>query len=316
MERQWRSAGVSWAGGVPGLRWEPGVGSTGAGPVSPLSYGAVAGGGGTAYGREIGFRVVGERRCVGVRANPCPYAAAVAGRATQAQCADCARLDRSRSVAADTMADDPRPYAVYLAWFGPGMVKVGITREDRGPARLLEQGAVAFSWLGRGPLMAARRCEELLRAGLGVPDRISYAKKRAVRAALPGAEERAAEVRELHARAVGLAGWPEALGVVGCDVVDHAGVFGLEGLVGAGGVAGVVRELVGGGTVAGRVVAVAGPDLHLEVVGASGAAGVVVVDSRLLAGWGLERGDVGGGVTVPVKGVEKERDVGVQEGLF
>ncbi|MGW7415174.1 DUF2797 domain-containing protein [Streptomyces sp. NPDC054863] len=318
MERQWRSAGVSWAGGVPGLRWEPGAGSSRAGPVSPLSYGALAGGGGNAYGRGIGFRVVGERRCVGVRGNPCPYAAAVAGRATQAQCADCARLDRSRSVAADTMADDPRPYAVYLAWFGPGMVKVGITREDRGPARLLEQGAVAFSWLGRGPLMAARRCEELLRAGLGVPDRISYAKKRAVRGALPGAEERAAEVRELHARAVGLVGWPEALGVAECEVVDHAGVFGLEGdegLEGAADVVGVVRELVGGGSVAGRVVAVAGPDLHLEVESA-GAAGVVVVDSRLLAGWGLEKGDVGGGVTVPVKWLEKEREVGVQEGLF
>ncbi|WP_146058778.1 DUF2797 domain-containing protein, partial [Streptomyces sp. FM008] len=71
---------------------------------------------------------------------------------TRAQCEGCARLDRARSVAADTMADDPRAYAVYLAWFGPGMVKVGITREDRGAARLLEQGAVAFAWLGRGPL--------------------------------------------------------------------------------------------------------------------------------------------------------------------
>ncbi|CAM5630520.1 hypothetical protein GCM10010329_22040 [Streptomyces spiroverticillatus] len=302
--REWRSAGLSWAGGVPGLRWEGG--GAGGGPVSPLSYG-VGAGGLVAYGREIGFRVVGERRCVGVRGNPCPLRAVVAGRATQAQCGECARLDRSRSVAADTMADDPRPYAVYLAWFGPGIVKVGITREDRGPARLLEQGAVAFSWLGRGPLMAARRCEELLRAGLGVPDRISYAKKRAVRAALPGAAERAEEVRELHARAVGLEGWPEALGVVGCEVVDHAGVFGLEGLAGA---VGVVRELVGGGCVAGRGVAVAGPDVHVEVAGV----GVVVVDSRLLAGWGLERADVGGGVTVPVKGVEGE--VGVQEGLF
>ncbi|WP_433546758.1 DUF2797 domain-containing protein [Streptomyces sp. CA-294286] len=314
MERQWRSAGVGWAGGEPGLRWEPGAGVSGAGPVSPLSYGA-AFGGGNAYGREIGFRVVGERRCVGVRGNACPYAAAVAGRATQAQCADCARLDRSRSVAADTMADDPRPYAVYLAWFGPGMVKVGITREDRGPARLLEQGAVAFSRLGRGPLMAARRCEELLRAGLGVPDRIPYARKRAVRAALPGPEERAAEVEALHARAAGLAGWPEALEVVACEVVDHAGVFGLEGLAGAGGVTGAVRELVTGGSVAGRVVAVAGPDLHLEVESA-GVPGVVVVDSRLLAGWGLVRGDAGGGVTVPVKWVEKGTEAGVQEGLF
>ncbi|MFD6726323.1 DUF2797 domain-containing protein, partial [Streptomyces sp. NPDC060131] len=107
---------------------------------------------------------------------------------------------------------DPRPYRVYLAWFGPGLVKVGITAYERGSARLLEQGAVCFSWLGCGPLMAARRTEELLRAALGVPDRIPYAHKRAVRAALPESEvERAAEIAGLHARAVALGGWPEAL---------------------------------------------------------------------------------------------------------
>ncbi|CAO0827451.1 hypothetical protein SMICM17S_01872 [Streptomyces microflavus] len=93
-------------------------------------------------------------------------------------------------MAADTLLDDPRTYRVYLAWFGPGMVKVGITREERGAARLREQGAVAFTWLGRGPLMAARRTEEVLRAALGVPDRIPYARKRAVRGRLPGEQER------------------------------------------------------------------------------------------------------------------------------
>src|SRR5690349_25103166 len=108
------------------------------------------------------------------------------------------------------------------------MVKVGITAVQRGSARLLEQGAVCFSWLGTGPLMAARRTEELLRAALQVPDRIPYAEKRAVRSALPEtAAERAVQVRDLHARAVALAGWPESLRPEACEVSDHVGVFGL-----------------------------------------------------------------------------------------
>lgn len=122
------------------------------------------------------------------------------------RCPECARLDRAHSVAADTIADDPRTYRVYLAWFGPGMVKVGITRESRDAARLREQGAVVFTWLGRGPLMAARRTEELLRAALGVPDRIPYARKRAVRGELPEAAERVAEVEVLYGRAAELEG--------------------------------------------------------------------------------------------------------------
>lgn len=267
-----------------------------------------------AYGTGLGFRAVGERHCVGARGNVCPLGAVVPGRSTGGRCAECARLDRAHSVAADTMADDPRTYRVYLAWFGPGMVKVGITGEERGAARLREQGAVAFSWLGRGPLMAARRTEEVLRAALGVPDRIPYAKKRAVRGQLPGPEERAGAVAELYARAAALEGrgWPESLERLPLEVVDQVGVFGLDSAPDAdadaeadpapgravreGGTAPgrsvresapapvrAVRELVDGGVVAGRLVAAAGPDLHLAV--ADG--GVVVLDTRLITGWDL-----------------------------
>lgn len=135
------------------------------------------------WGKTVAFGVTegGARTCVGARGNTCPYTARVSARSTGPRCEECARLDRAHSVAADTLADDPRPYRVYLAWFGPGMAKVGITAERRGSARLLEQGAVCFSWLGTGPLMAARRTEELLRAALRVPDRIPYAAKRAAR---------------------------------------------------------------------------------------------------------------------------------------
>ncbi|MFC9947666.1 DUF2797 domain-containing protein [Streptomyces pratensis] len=292
----WRCTGLRWPHGEPVLGWARGDGA-GRGRVSVL-----------AYGKDLGFRAVGERHCTGARGNPCPVGAVVPVRSTGARCAECARLDRAHSVAADTIADDPRTYRVYLAWFGPGMVKVGITGEARDSARLREQGAVVFSWLGRGPLMAARRTEELLRSALGVPDRIPYARKRAVRDGLPGAAERAAEIEGLYRRAAALegAGWPEALERLPFEAVDHAGVFGLAG---AGPAARVVTGLVDGGVVAGRLVAAAGPDLHLETVDA----GVVVLDTRLVTGWDLVGADARAGMSVPAVAVGGG---GVQDGLF
>ncbi|MET9801837.1 DUF2797 domain-containing protein [Streptomyces sp. NPDC006368] len=280
-----RALGLRWRDGRPVLAWERGR-------VSPL-----------AYGREIGFRAVGERRCAGARGNPCALGALVTGRSTGGLCPECARLERAHSVAADTVADDPRTYRVYLAWFGPGMVKVGITAEERGDARLLEQGAVAFTWLGRGPLMAARRTEGVLGTALGVPDRIPYAAKRAARVALPGVRERAAEVEALYRRTLGVPGWEETLERMEARVVDHVGVFGLEGV---DGIDGVVRELVAGGDVRGVVAGVAGPDVHLVDSGGRR----LVLDTRLLKGWDLVAG--GEGVTVPVVRGEK----GAQGGLF
>jgi len=261
------------------------------------------------WGKRVAFGVAegGVRTCVGARGHACAARAVVSGRSTGARCEECGRLDRAHSVAADTIADDPRPYRVYLAWFGPGMVKVGITAEERGSRRLLEQGAVCFSWLGTGPLMAARRTEELLRAALGVPDRIPYGDKRAVRSALPESEaERAAEIAGLHARAVALGGWPESLERAPYEPVDHVEVFGLGELPAA---VGAVSELVAGGAVGGRLVAAAGPDLHLDTDGK----GVVVLDTRLMTGWELV--PVGeAGVSVPVR--EFKGASGVQDGLF
>ncbi|NED91544.1 DUF2797 domain-containing protein [Streptomyces sp. SID11233] len=291
-----------------GLRWPEERG----GPVLGWRKGREVRGSALAYGGAFGFRAEGVRGCAGARGNVCPVGAVVPARSTGGRCPECGRLDRAHSVAADTIPDDPRTYRVYLAWFGPGMVKVGITGEERGAARLREQGAVVFSWLGRGPLMAARRAEELLRAALGVPDRIPYARKRAVRARLPGARERAGELAELYGRAVALdgGGWPEALERLPFEAVDHAGIFGI-GAAGdlTGGVVRVVTGLVGGGTVAGRLVAAAGPDLHLE----TGADGVVVVDTRLMTGWALAAAGPEAGVSVPTAGIGAAVS---QEGLF
>ncbi|MFE8988976.1 DUF2797 domain-containing protein [Streptomyces collinus] len=290
MAQAWKCSGLRWSADGPVLVWD------GSRP-SALTR-----------GKRVAFGVAeGDvRTCVGARGHACPVGAAVPGRSTGARCEECARLDRAHSVAADTIADDPRPYRVYLAWFGPGMVKVGITAEARGSARLLEQGAVCFSWLGVGPLMAARRTEELLRAALRVPDRIPYAEKRAVRAALPEtAADRAREVAELYERAVALPAWPESLVREPLRVVDHVGVFGLGGLPVA---VGQVSELVAGGAVGGELVAAAGPDLHLATGG-----GVVVLDTRLMTGWGLVPA-ASGELTVPTR--QFKEAAGVQDGLF
>ncbi|WP_340377779.1 DUF2797 domain-containing protein [Streptomyces sp. SS7] len=293
MAQAWRCAGLRWATEGPVLLWD-------GGRRSPLSR-----------GKRVAFAVVegGVRGCVGARGHACPVRAAVSARSTGARCEECARLDRAHSVAADGTADDPRPYRVYLAWFGPGLVKVGITAAGRGPARLLEQGAVCFSWLGSGPLMAARRTEELLRAALRVPDRIPYAEKRAVRARLPrDLEERVREIREVHGRAVDLPQWPESLTRAPFEAVDHLRVFGLDTAPAA---RGEVTELVEGAVVSGELVAAAGPDLHL-----AGGEGVIVLDTRLMRGWELVPAGSEGGSEVrpPVRGFRVEGHA--QDGLF
>ncbi|MEU3844679.1 DUF2797 domain-containing protein [Streptomyces sp. NPDC028635] len=290
MAQVWRCTGMRWADRGPELVWD-------GDRRSALTWDKTV-----AFGVEDG----GGRTCVGARGHPCPGRTRVPARSTGARCEECARLERAHSVAADTLAGDPRPYHVYLAWFGPGLVKVGITAVERGAARLLEQGAVCFSWLGAGPLMAARRTEELLRSALGVPDRIAYAEKRAVRAWLPRAEEeRAAEVVALHARAVALGGWPESLAREPCRVTDHAEAFGLGRLSAP---LGEVRGLVAGGVVRGELVGAAGPDLHLRTP-----RGDVVLDTRLLPGWGLVPAP-GRELSVPVVALRGETPA--QDGLF
>ncbi|WP_374109091.1 DUF2797 domain-containing protein [Streptomyces sp. CC228A] len=210
------------------------------------------------------------------------------------------------SVAADTLSDDPRVFRVYLAWFGPGLVKVGITAEERGGARLLEQGAVACTWLGRGALMAARRTEAVLGAALGLPDRIPYAAKRAARVDLPGPEVRRGAVEALYRDALGAGGWGETLERLPLDVQDHGEEFGLRRL---GRLDGVVRSLAAGCVVRGTLLGVAGPDLHLRL---SEDGRHVVLDSRLVAGWELVRAGAADGPELVVGPV----GTGEQDGLF
>lgn len=134
MAQTWRCSGLRWSDGGPVLIWGGGRGSA------------------LSWGKRVAFGVVDEgiRTCVGARGNACPVWAVVSGRSAGARCEECARLDRAHSVAADTMADDPRPYRVYLAWFGPGLVKVGITGVARGRRGCWSRGPSSSAGSGRG----------------------------------------------------------------------------------------------------------------------------------------------------------------------
>jgi hypothetical protein len=287
----WMCAGVRWREEGPEWSWWQPEGGVRASPL------------------RIGERLrmgVGEdavRRCAGVwrggRRTPCPYRAQLRPEARRDQCEQCAALDRTSSVAADTLADDPRPYAVYLAYFGPGLHKVGITAAARGRLRLLEQAAVCFTFLGEGPLMTARRTEAVLGAALRIPDRVRDPAKRTARRRLPPPAERAADMASLYAKVTALQGrLPESLRLRPYRLVDHTALFGLAAPTAPDGsapepAAAEVTALPPGCVLTGTVRSVAGHDVHLDTPG-----GPLLLDARLTAGWPLRRppGDESSGV--------------------
>ncbi|MDT3398295.1 DUF2797 domain-containing protein [Streptomyces sp. B1866] len=251
-----------------------------------------------------------DRRCVGVwragRRLTCPAAVPVAPAARTAQCASCQALDRSSSIAADTRLDDPRPFAVYLAHHAGAGIKVGITAAERGTVRLLEQGALTSLILSTGTLASARRAEHLLGSAGGLPDRVTSARKRAARTRPGTADQRAADLLATAARARHLA-WPE--GQTRCEpqAEDHTAAYGLseEGLHPAA----AVLPLACGHVLGGKVVCRIGTDLYLDA-----AAGLVLVDTRLLAGWALRRPEPGAAFTAAL---DVLKDQGVeQDALF
>jgi Protein of unknown function (DUF2797) len=211
--------------------------------------------------------------------------------ARTAQCSSCAALDRSSSIAADTRLDDPRTFAVYLAHHGSA-IKVGITAAERGTSRLLEQGALASVILSAGSLVSARRAEILLGAALGLPDRVSAARKRAARAC-PGTQARRATDLMTAVREAQQLDWPEGQIRSEPRVSDHLAAYGLP----EGGLrpSAEVLPLAPGCVVRGTVSCRTGADLYLDAP-----AGLVLLDARLLAGWALHRADPGATFTAPL----------------
>lgn len=124
------------------------------------------------------------------------------------------------------MIDDGRTYMLYLAWFGPGLIKVGLTAAERGRDRLLEQGAIAYTPLATGPHRPIRRAEILISAAGFAAERLSARIKADAWWKLPYETERAQEINARFKTVADRLTWPEDLDLAPCAIIDQAAEFG------------------------------------------------------------------------------------------
>lgn len=268
-DEEWLCTGLHWSGTSPVLVTVSGAREH----LRPLEPGT-----------RLALRWSGARYCVGWYApgtgrTPCPDRRTVGGATTLAQCESCQARDHGLAIARDRIADDGRVYQLYLAWFAPGMLKVGITAEARGVARLLEQAAIGYTVIATGPLPAIRRAEITL-SGTGLARERFRARAKveawwhlpqpdALRDALGAARERALGILAGH----GLSPIPAG------PIVNQTELFGF----GAGSPAAYqeVEALADDGALAGVAHPVVGKHLFLDVPGQRLP---LLLDLRLLAG--------------------------------
>jgi hypothetical protein len=284
----WRPAGLVWTEAGAALEWLSPTGDVRASTVD--------------LGARLSLMVGPDRRCTGLWWNGrrvlCTARAPIDAGAKSGHCDSCAAIARTRSVATDTVLDDPREFCVYLAHHG-SVVKAGITATERGRARLLEQGALSSMVLSAGTLLSARRCEALLTTALGVPQQVHTARKRDARSAPRTASTRAAELVAVAERATGL-DWPPGQTRIATGPVDHTLVYGLPD----GGIAPdqQIDPLQTGATINGEVACRIGRDLYLSTP-----AGIVLLDTGLLQGWALNRAEDDALLTAQMTPVTKPR---------
>jgi hypothetical protein len=274
----WTCTGISWRGGQPALTLTDRAGGELSRPLR--------------YGEPFGIQLDGPRRCIGVWRGAirwCQFGSLIGADDRDAQCSACAAADPGRALARDAVVDH-REFRLYLATFGGGSLKVGISAVDRGDERLLEQGALAYTWLGRGSHVAARAAETVLSAaGLAAERRQRTTKingwwhrggKAARRDVLRGV---AAAARRLPTWPSGIR--PEPDGGIN-HVVDHADMYGLDEIPNQ---LHDVDQLRDGAALAGRIRTVIGPELLLDHAAATdgGHPGerVLLISGRMLAGW-------------------------------
>ena len=301
---QWRCTGMQWDPATgPELTWSSPTGGEHSSAL-PLPGGPLA------------STVTGDRRCTGIRHSrrriPCPLQTVLPAQAVNPLCPDCAAVDRRHSIAADTALDDQRTFRLYLAWFGPGLLKVGITAAERGPRRLLHQGALSHSWLGEGRLPGVRRAEATLGAALGIPDRMSHSRKATARTlgSPPGCD--AQDLSTTHRAAQTSAAWPQTVTPLPFATESHTAAYHLDPTRPPCPESELSR-LAPGTTVAGTLGTVVGSDAYLTTAGH----GTLLVDLRLLAGWPLTRAQpsaVTTAATRPTRQSVTEEEV--QHGLF
>ncbi|MFJ8039263.1 hypothetical protein ACIRBX_01960 [Kitasatospora sp. NPDC096147] len=282
-EQGWTATGLRWREGVPRLTAARGA------EVHHREVGA---------GTRIGWELTGPRRCTGIRTaqrhHPCPTSAELDPAGKAGQCPACQDADQGLALARDRVVDDGRTYHLYLAWFGPGLAKIGLTAEQRGTARLLEQAAPAWTFLARGPLPGVRRAERTVSQSGLARERFTTKAKNQGWWHLPGPRERAAAVRALRAEVLPvLAGHAVELFPEG-PVVDQVALFGL-----ADGPPPAYREVTAlsdGARISGVLRAPVGQQLFLTPDQLPAAATTatatppevpLLLDTRLLTGWTL-----------------------------
>ncbi len=181
--------------------------------------------------------------------------------------------------ARNTAVDDGREYALYLAWFGPGLTKVGLTATERGTDRLAEQGALAFAWLARGRLPAVRTGEQRISANGLAPERRQRRTKLATWGKLPDQTQRQEQLSAAYQQITDTVPWPPGLGRETCAVVDLVALFGLDAFPDS---CQEITTLASGAVLSGTVRCVIGRELLLDTPD-----GPLLTDTRLLAGWPL-----------------------------
>lgn len=266
---EWTCTGVSWRGGRPALTMTDINGNELSRPLR--------------RGEPLGLRTTGPRRCIGLwRGNirSCPFDAPIAATGSSSQCDACAAADPGRALARDATVDN-RDFRLYLATFGTDTFKVGITAHERGDERLLEQGALAFTWLAQGSHRVIRAAETAIAdAGLA-PERRRRATKIAGWHVAGNSDQRRTALAKVATAAQELSAWPMLAKHTPVEVVDHADLFGLAELPDH---IDDVHELGAGATLSGRIRSVIGTELVLGHPTDDGTRGLLL-SGRMLAGW-------------------------------
>lgn len=141
-------------------------------------------------GQALSLRALPARHCTGrydlstARSEPCPLRRALD--AGYSQCPECMRATgfnpafyNADSISPQQQRHNATPHLVYLANFGLGLLKVGITHERRGVRRLLEQGTRMGVILARfDDAYGARGLEAQVVQEFGVAETVRAARKR------------------------------------------------------------------------------------------------------------------------------------------
>ncbi|MCX4744394.1 DUF2797 domain-containing protein [Kitasatospora sp. NBC_01287] len=276
MTSGWLATGVQWDDGRATLRAVCGAREH----VRALTPGA-----------RISWRLHGPRRCVGawlggaIGHRACPHHATVESTGPGAQCQACQSADHGLRIARDQVLDDGRPYRLYLAWFGAGLLKVGLTGAHRGTNRLAEQAALAYTFLAGGPLPAVRRAE-LTVSGAGIArERLPVRTKVKHWWELPAAPAAERELAAARTRALELLGGHPLDLYPDHPVLDHRPLFELT--TGAPPAYREVTALTEGAVLGGELRAPIGRHLFVDTPAHPHP---LLLDTRRLAGWTLAAG--------------------------